>query len=472
MRSLRSRLFVLWLLSIAAALAVGVLLVGLYRQSSSAQLDRAQDEVAQACGRISDRFGYYATGWAGPAPSGDDRAFRTDLTAVVEVALAGRPGLAGGIWQQPGGVLAATADLTTDLRDSVAALAAARAAGEQTATTRIAEGPATILLDACPLRGPVAGLSAFAFARVEAPPGQNQLRLGLAVLLALVLGMTALLSALVGGFARRVAGIESALAGHVEGTLPRLSRTGEQELDRIVVALNTAGDRLEAAHRQSDALAGRVAQAERLVALGQVAAGVAHEIRNPIAAMRLKAENALFGDDTRRRAALDSILAQIDRLDRLLGELLTMTQRRDPAPVPTAFPDFLEAIAVDHRLPGVTLNAESPPFVAQVDPELLRRALDSLVQNAVRHTPRAGVVTLQAELSAGTLRLTVADTGPGVPEALRETLFEPFVTGSPSGTGLGLAIARELVQAHGGTLTLQESGIGAVFVIEIRCPSS
>ena len=74
-------------------------------------------------------------------------------------------------------------------------------------------------------------------------------------------------------------------------------------------------------------MSARVAASERLAALGRVAAGIAHEIRNPIAAMRLKAENALAGDDARRRAALHTILGQIARLDRLIAELLAMTQR-------------------------------------------------------------------------------------------------------------------------------------------------
>jgi signal transduction histidine kinase len=81
-------------------------------------------------------------------------------------------------------------------------------------------------------------------------------------------------------------------------------------------------------------------------------------------------------------------------------------------------------------------------------------------------------VTLSAERTATSLRLLVADTGPGVAPALRDTLFEPFVTGSAEGTGLGLAIARELVQAQGGRLTLlrpggEQAGQGAVFALEI-----
>jgi anti-sigma regulatory factor (Ser/Thr protein kinase) len=110
-------------------------------------------------------------------------------------------------------------------------------------------------------------------------------------------------------------------------------------------------------------------------------------------------------------------------------------------------------------------HADAEPVAT--DAALLRRALDSLVQNAVRHTPDGGEVSLRAVPHGRSLRIEIADTGPGVPPPLRQTLFEPFVTGRPDGTGLGLAIARELVQSLGGTLSLLNSDTGAVFLIEL-----
>ena len=478
MRSLRSRLFVLWFLSLAASVAVAVLLVGLYRQSSSAQLASTETTVAEACDAIADRFSYYATGWAGPAPGDGDAAFRTDLAAVVGFALTDYPGLGGGIWRQDDGPLATSVPLAAEVRDTVAALATEAVENERDAAQSLDTGAATLLLQACPLRGPVPGLAAFAFARVEAAPGQGQLQLGLGVLFCLALGMTGLLTWLVAAWSRRIAAIEAALAQHEAGaTLPHLAATGERELDRIVTALNVAGERLAAAHRHSDALAARVALAERLAALGRVAAGVAHEIRNPIAAMRLKAENALAGDDARRRVALDAILAQIARLDRLLSELLAMTQRRDPAPTPTDITSLLNACAADHQPPGVAMLVDCDVGTVSVDAELLQRALDNLVANAVAHTPPGGSVTLHAECRDATLSIKVSDTGPGISPELRQNLFEPFVSGRAGGTGLGLAIARELAEAHGGRLSLTDpggetSGHGAVFTLEVPCPAS
>jgi signal transduction histidine kinase len=476
-RSLRSRLFVLWFLSLAASLAVGVLLVGLYRQSSSAQLASTETTVAEACDAIADRFSYYAAGWAGPAPGENEAAFHTDLAAVVDFAMADYPGLGGGIWRQDEGPLATTAPLGGGLRDSLAALVAEAGENDRDTAERLDADAATLLLQGCPLRGPVPGLVAFTFARVEAAPGQGQLQLGLGVLFCLALGMTALVTWLVAAWSRRISAIEAALAQHEAGTLPHLAATGERELDRIVTALNVAGERLEAAHRRSDELAARVALGERLAALGRVTAGVAHEIRNPIAAMRLKAENALAGDDGRRRAALDAILVQIARLDRLLSELLAMTQRREPVPAPTDLAVLLDACAADQQRAGITIRVECEVGTVSVDADLLHRALDNLVANAVAHTPPGGTVTLHADYHDATLSISVSDTGPGIAAELRPNLFEPFVSGRAGGTGLGLAIARELAEAHGGSLTLTDpggeaTGHGAVFTLEVPCPPS
>ena len=255
-----------------------------------------------------------------------------------------------------------------------------------------------------------------------------------------------------------------------------LNLTGERELDRIVAALNEAGARLAGARQRSAEMSARVAASERLAALGRVAAGIAHEIRNPIAAMRLKAENALAGDDTRRRVALHTILGQIARLDRLIAELLAMTQRRDPVASRVDVAQFLADCALEHRdaatRAGVSLESETTALSAFFDPDLIRRALDNLILNALRHTPAGGRVTLRAEEADGLLRLSVEDTGTGVPLELCGHVFEPFVTGHADGTGLGLAIARELAEAQGGRVVLDRPGgdapgRGAIFTIEL-----
>jgi signal transduction histidine kinase len=110
-----------------------------------------------------------------------------------------------------------------------------------------------------------------------------------------------------------------------------------------------------------------------------------------------------------------------------------------------------------------------------LDPALTRRALDALLTNARQHAPAGAPVILRGTAEEGRVRIEVQDSGPGVDPALRETLFEPFVTGRADGTGLGLSIARELAEVQGGRLVLADpggEGGGAVFLLELPWPAS
>ena len=218
----------------------------------------------------------------------------------------------------------------------------------------------------------------------------------------------------------------------------------------------------------------RAARAERLAALGRVAAGVAHEIRNPIAAARLQGENALAGDDTRRREAIGDMLGQIDRLESLAGELLAMTQRVEPSPREVPLAAFLAEQAARHKetaaAKALTVGVQRAEGTARLDATVIGRVLDNLLTNAIRHAPPSGHVMLAAERHPGLLVLTVADDGCGVAAEMAGRLFEPFVTSRAEGTGLGLAIARELADAHGGRLVLRNAATaapGAVFALEL-----
>jgi signal transduction histidine kinase len=298
----------------------------------------------------------------------------------------------------------------------------------------------------------------------------------LALLLFLVLGMSAWVSWLTFVWSRHISRIETTLGQKDGETMPVLARTGERELDRIVDALNEAGQRLAEGRERSQQLAGRVAAAERLAALGRVAAGVAHEIRNPLASMQLKAENALAGDDQRRRQALTGMLGQIARLNLLVSELMGFAQPRQATPREVPVAAFLAELAEEHRgaaeAAGVTLTTHTEVALANFDPDLVRRALTNLIANAIQQATSGTQVTLQVAQVAEMLCITVADTGPGIDPRLRDNLFEPFVTGRPDGTGLGLALAREIAEAHGGRLTLLHAGgtvpgDGAVFQLEL-----
>jgi signal transduction histidine kinase len=487
MTSLRTRLLALWLMLAASAIVTSVLLWQFYQQTSNAQISRAEDDVARACRDITERYTFFVAGWHGVGASGIDETLRGELSTVVQMALARAPGVEGGIWQGELGSLAyafPTYEGTGPKTDLPAAeLSTIRQVNEDAlrnerpVTVRQSGRSQVLIVHSCPLPGPLAAVSGWTMTRAFTGQGgpYNRLLIGLAVLGLTVLGSAIWLGRILVSWSRKLARLETALAGRDGNTadLPALPATGERELDRLVDALNATGLRLGDARR-------RAASAERLAAVGRVAAGVAHEIRNPIAAMRLKAENALAVDDPGRRiSALQSILEQIGRLDGLLRDLLNMTQRRKPQPAPVNVRNLLEGEVETHRelaiAKGVALNtgaiaddAVAPRF----DVGQIRQALDNLILNAIQNTPAGGSVTLAANRQGHKLRLDVIDTGPGIPEDIRERLFEPFVTGRADGTGLGLAIVRETARAHGGDACLVSCQGGAVFRIELPWQSS
>jgi len=479
LRSLRGRLVVLLLLLVAAAIATGVVMIGLFRQSATAQVGQADAEIGRACDAIDGAYRFYVAGWRGPAPALDEATFRHGLTVVVQTALRNRPGVEGGIWQREAGSLAYAyptyegAEPKTDLPQAelprIRGINREALAEERPASSRYAASSQILLVTACPLPGPIPGLTGWTMTRVVtfAGRGYHQLMVGLGILFATVLAAAALLTRLTVKWSRHVSQIENALQAHDIAELPRLPITGERELDRIVTALNETGHRLATARQRADQLARQVEVGERLAAIGRVAAGVAHEIRNPIAAMRLKAESAIAGDSERRGQALSTILEQIDRLDALLRRLLSVTERDKPRRECVTLGAFLNSCVMCHldlaHARRLTLESRTDIAEAHFDPDQIRGALDNLVLNAIDAAPAESRILIAAKHETQNLVLSVHDEGPGPPASIRDHLFEPFVTGRSNGTGLGLSIVREVAAAHGGTARLADLKAGTTF---------
>ena len=289
---------------------------------------------------------------------------------------------------------------------------------------------------------------------------------GLAILVLAVAGATAMAAALIMSWSKHVERIVTALAAQ-KGELPPLELTGERELDNIVRALNDAGQRLNAFRETTDRLARQVASGERLAAVGRVAAGVAHEIRNPIAAMRLGAELALTKSE-RREQTLRLVISQVDRLELLVRRLLTASEREPLRPQSVSLAPFLETCAEVHRdeaaAKGVTIATSTEVEKGWFDPDQMSRALNNLLINAVQEGG-SGPVRLAARSREGKLVLSVSDRGAGPPAAIRDHLFDPFVSGKPDRTGLGLAIVREIAAAHDGRVEFERLEGETVFQI-------
>jgi hypothetical protein len=192
--------------------------------------------------------------------------------------------------------------------------------------------------------------------------------------------------------------------------------------------------------------------------------------------MRLKAENAIAGGAVRQREALSVVMEQVDRLDALLGRLLSVTQRDPPRHEWVALAPFIElCLAVHTELAAakeVRFDIVADDEPGWFDPEQMRRALDNLVLNAIAAAPTESRIGVAARHGGQQLMLTVRDAGSGPPSAIRDHLFEPFVTARADGTGLGLSIVREVAEAHGGSARLAASTTETIFEIDLPCPQS
>ena len=478
--SLRARLLALWVLLLASAAATAYLMLGVYDQSTGVQVAQADLAVGRACREIIDRY-------AALVRARGKGSAEADLVGTLSTALARFPGLEGGIWSAARGSVAYAyptyegsgpkTDFPAAERDAIAALNAQALRVDHAVSERRPSRTQVLMLQACPLHGPEAGLTAWSMTRAHVNDGPTYTRFlaGLGFLAVTVLGSAAFLSWFLYGFSGRIARLEAALAApRPDGQdLPHLDRTGERELDRLVDALNATGGRL----REAQA---RIVATERLAAVGRLAASIAHEIRNPIAAMRLKAENALVSGDAHRAAtALEAVLGQIARVDTLLRDLLNLTQARPLNRMPTPVAPLLTECAQLHedlasaRSVRIAVTADGLPAAdhPHLDRAQIARAVDNLLLNALQHAPPGGRIRLGAERAtvdgALRLRLSVADTGAGVDPVIRAGLFEPFVTGRPDGTGLGLAIVREIALAHRGEARLVEGAPETTFVLDL-----
>jgi signal transduction histidine kinase len=223
----------------------------------------------------------------------------------------------------------------------------------------------------------------------------------------------------------------------------------------------------------------RLAQRERLAALGQMAATVAHEIRNPLSAIKsivqvMREDERLHGDYSRD---LDLIVGETDRLSRSVTQMLSFARNAPHADTPRRLSEIVSSVIYllqsETNARGARIRDDSAAVEAELDGAtagVVRDAISNLLINALQATPRGGVISIEASRVDDTrARLTVTDEGPGVPDELRERIWEPFFTTRQRGTGLGLAIVRKRIEEIGGSATLapKRNGEGARFELDI-----
>ena len=268
----------------------------------------------------------------------------------------------------------------------------------------------------------------------------------------------------------------------------------EAQLESAFAAFTTASDRLEVAYGSLESevvslkqsLAATIAERDaawqtvrdrqldsvlsrhqRLAALGEMAATLAHQIRTPLSSALLYASNAanLSLAPSRRDELLGRAIGCLNDLEQLVSDMLGFARGATASNAPVALSDIALAVTnASHALlrPGQHLNVVTPPENAVVcgSREALVGAVLNLVTNALQASGPSASVRFETLVTSGGAELRVTDNGPGVAPALRQRIFEPFFTTRPEGTGLGLAVVRGVAQAHGGEIRVENADHG------------
>jgi len=239
---------------------------------------------------------------------------------------------------------------------------------------------------------------------------------------------------------------------------------------------------LEAKISQLERAQAQLVQSEKLASIGEMAAAVAHGLRNPLASLRAAAQVVRHHPESPSSSEhLDAIIEEVDRLDRRISHLLSFSR---PAPfrptsesVPRLVEGLMPAFSEQLRERGVKLELEIPPTLPEVrvDPMQVEQVLVELVSNALDAMPAGGRLRIraalnEAETTGSEVAIEVSDTGTGIPDNVLPSVCEPFFTTRADGTGLGLAIAKRYVEQNGGRLEIT-SRPGAT-TVRVRLPAA
>jgi signal transduction histidine kinase len=266
-------------------------------------------------------------------------------------------------------------------------------------------------------------------------------------------------------------------AGSGNLTVRAPGRRGD-EVGELSEAFNRMMDELEEAREREEVQRAQLAHTEKMAAVGTLAAGVAHEVNNPLAGVMACLENMQASpDDTdMRERYVELIRDGLKRIERTVANLLNFSRQRGISPEPTSinhnFHHVVELVGYQLRRANVEvrldLSAEDP--VVMADHFQMEQLFLNLVLNATQAMPKGGTLTLHTRMDDGKVVAEVRDSGPGIPSEIRERIFDPFFTTREvgEGTGLGLAVSDSIVAAHGGTIAVHSrQGGGSVFRVTL-----
>lgn len=217
----------------------------------------------------------------------------------------------------------------------------------------------------------------------------------------------------------------------------------------------------------------RSRQEDRLRVMGELAAEMAHEIRNPLGSIELMV--SLLEQDIPRESSgltlIDRLRSAVQSMNHTVSNVLLFTREIQLKKKATRLPELVSraetAILAHMTRQNLSLNRSLPDIVLSLDPELMQQALANLLLNAAQASPVRGTISIHGESDDNHLQLTIRDQGPGISEEIKNKLFTPFFTTKNSGTGLGLAMVKRVLEAHNGEISCLPGKGGASFRIRL-----
>lgn len=260
----------------------------------------------------------------------------------------------------------------------------------------------------------------------------------------------------------------------VKFDLTRKDEIGElaNGLNSMLSELHRARQAVEQCHMES------MQKVEKMATLGELASAIAHEIKNPLAgisgAIQVFAED--FPEDDPRKDIITEVLKEIDRLDKAVRDLLSFARPPEPHRIKTPILPLIERtvrlISMQAKKHSVDINMAAVDDIKEVslDPEQMQQVFLNIMLNALHSMPGGGVITVTTYFKddPGQVEIIISDTGHGIPPDDIKNIFKPFFTTKHTGTGIGLAISKNIVEKHGGNITVDSSrGMGSNFRITL-----
>ncbi len=266
------------------------------------------------------------------------------------------------------------------------------------------------------------------------------------------------------------------LIGGVTGVLSQMERNQRMRYEKALQRLDESHRKLKEQTEVLFQTEEHLRRADRLSALGELSAGMAHEIRNPLGSIKGAVEILKddYSPDEAKYEFIQILLKETDRLNTIVQEFLGFARPKQPqfqlSDINKTIESVLTLTAQEARKSGVRIEKKLNPSIGKrnLDAGLLKQAFLNIVLNAIQAMPDGGRLIVETSLRNEVLEVKIVDTGSGIPEENRKKLFSPFFTTKKNGTGLGLAITYRIIENHRGTIdVVSEPGRGTTITVKI-----